>query len=500
MVKSKAIEIIKKLSDEEKLSFQEFLLSPYFNKKDKLTELYNLILKNFDKLDEENSTEEKMFAGLFKGKDYSYSFLRNLMSELYAQCEKFLLINKINKDPFANINNVLILLRQYNNRFLDNHFNVKLNKYLNEFKNTEYDENNFYSLAKIYSESIAFDLYRSKMENVSVKLIDKSEFELCHISQLLASNMNDFIVNQKAFNLNFENELLTGFIDNIDINNFLRFLEKSDSQIKDEIQIRFRFILLSKDPKDSKNYFNLKELILKNITKYTNAEKFNIFIKLKNFCAVRIFESDFSFYKEKYALSKIETEFIKFNQDGVGPLYANVYIENIIFALKSKDMEFAKFYIDNLTIELEESKRDSLFNLVMAHFEFALKNFEKTLDHLSKVDTFNNLMKNTSKLLYIKTFYEMNSLDAGISALDSYIHFLKDNKNYTSNRRNILMFEYEFLNKIYKIKSYPMKYSEYDLINLEKGIGESDILFSEWYSAKIEELKKMVKKTSKAKK
>lgn len=498
MIKSKAAEIIKKFSEEEKVSFQEFLLSPYFNKKDKLTELYKLILKNFDKLDEENSTEEKIFAGLFKDKEFSYSFLRNLMSELYALCEKFLIINKINNDSFKDINNVLALLRQYNIRFLDNHFNVKLNKYLNEFKNADYDENIFYSLAKIHSESISFDLYRSKMENVSLKLLDKSEYELCHISQLLASNMNDFVVNQKAFNLDFESELLTGFIENIDIGNFLKFLEKSNSQLKDEIQIRFRFILLSKDHKDSDNYFKLKDLILKKISKYTNAERFNIFIKLKNFCAVRIFESDFSFYVEKYSLSKIETEYIKFNQDGVGPLYANVYIENIIFAVKSKDMEFAKYYIDNLTIELEESIRESLYNLVMAHLEFAYNNFEKTLEYLSKVDNFNNLIKNTSKLLYIKSFYEMNSLDSGLSALDSYIHFLMENKNYTSNRKKLLLFEYEFLKKIYKIKSFPQKYSEYELNNLKKEIEKSDIFFPDWYFKKIEELKKILKKPPKA--
>ncbi|HMS64590.1 MAG TPA: hypothetical protein PKD83_04975 [Ignavibacteria bacterium] len=488
MIKSKAIDIIKKFSEDEKLGFQEFLLSPYFNKKVKLSELYSSILKNYSKLDDDNLTEEKIFAGLFKGKEFSYSFLRNLMSELYGLCEKFLIVNEIKSNSFSDINNVMTLLRQYNKRFLDKHFNVKLNKYLSEFKNSEYDDSYYFSLAKIYSENIAFDLYRSNMENVPMKLLDKSEFELCHIAQLLESNMNDITVNQKAFNLNFENELLPGFIDIIDIEKYLEFLENSSSHVKDELQIRFRSILLSKKHSDTENYFKLKDLILKNISKYKNAEKFNILIKLKNYCAVRIFESDVSFYNEKFSLTRIETEYLKYNTEGVGPLYANVYIENINFALKSGDIEFAGYYIENLTKELEESIRDSLYNLAMAQYEFTVGNFEKTLHHLSKTDTFNNLIKNTSKILYIRTYYELNLLETGFSALDSYYHFIKDNRDYTDKRKKMLISEFEFHNRIYKIKSSPEKFSEYNIRNLKKDIIDSGIYFSDWYLSKLDEL------------
>jgi len=493
MIKSKAIEIIKKLSEEEKLSFMDFLNSPFFNKKTKISELYNLILKNIERLDYEESSEEIIFAELFKVKEFSYSFLRNLMSELFQLCETFLIVNVQKNNSYSDINSAMILLRQYNTLTLDNLFISKYKKFLIDFKKSEIDDSYFDSIAKLYSENIAFDLFRSQMENVPLKLIDRSEYHLCCITQLLETNMNDLTVNLKAFNLNLENEFIIEFVKNLDIENFLLTLDKHENHLKDEIEIRLRLILLNKNNENTKNYFKLKDLVLKNVSKYNNAERFNVFIKLKNYCAVRIFEFDKDFYKEKYILGKTETEYVKYNRDGVGPLYINVYIEVINFALKMNDIKFAEYYIRFFTEELELNKRESLFNLASAFVNFSKCNFEKVLEHISKVDTFNNLIKNTSKMLYIKTYYELNLLESGFSALDSYIHYIKNNKSYTSNRKKMLIVEYDLLLKLYKIKSSQTKYTALDLEIMKIDLNKSGVFFTEWYIEKINELLKTIK-------
>jgi len=493
MIKSKAIEIIKKLSEEEKLSFMDFLNSPFFNKKTKISELYNLILKNIERLDYEESSEEIIFAELFKVKEFSYSFLRNLMSELFQLCETFLIVNVQKNNSYSDINSAMILLRQYNTLTLDNLFISKYKKFLIDFKKSEIDDSYFDSIAKLYSENIAFDLFRSQMENVPLKLIDRSEYHLCCITQLLETNMNDLTVNLKAFNLNLENEFIIEFVKNLDIENFLLTLDKHENHLKDEIEIRLRLILLNKNNENTKNYFKLKDLVLKNVSKYNNAERFNVFIKLKNYCAVRIFEFDKDFYKEKYILGKTETEYVKYNRDGVGPLYINVYIEVINFALKMNDIKFAEYYIKFFTEELELNKRESLFNLASAFVNFSKCNFEKVLEHISKVDTFNNLIKNTSKMLYIKTYYELNLLESGFSALDSYIHYIKNNKSYTSNRKKMLIVEYDLLLKLYKIKSSQTKYTALDLEIMKIDLNKSGVFFTEWYIEKINELLKTIK-------
>ncbi|MCY7360584.1 MAG: hypothetical protein LH629_00735 [Ignavibacteria bacterium] len=493
MVKSKAIEIIKKLSEDEKLSLMDFLNSPFFNEKTKISELYNLILKNIERLDYEESSEEIIFAGLFKVKEFSYSFLRNLMSELFQLCETFLIVNVQKNNSYSDINSAMILLRQYNTLTLDNLFISKYKKFLIDFKKSEIDDSYFDSIAKLYSENIAFDLFRSQMENVPLKLIDRSEYHLCCITQLLETNMNDLTVNLKAFNLNLENEFIIEFVKNLDIENFLLTLDKHENHLKDEIEIRLRLILLNKNNENTKNYFKLKDLVLKNVSKYNNAERFNVFIKLKNYCAVRIFEFDKDFYKEKYILGKTETEYVKYNRDGVGPLYINVYIEVINFALKMNDIKFAEHYIKFFTEELELNKRESLFNLASAIVNFSKCNFEKVLEHISKVDTFNNLIKNTSKMLYVKTYYELNLLESGFSALDSYIHYIKNNKNYTSNRKKMLIVEYDLLLKLYKIKSSQTKNTALDLEIMKIDLNKSGVFFTEWYIEKINELLKTIK-------
>ncbi|MEO8211214.1 MAG: hypothetical protein ABI840_11705, partial [bacterium] len=315
MVKSKAIDIIKSFSEKEKEAFKDFLKSPFFNKKKKIVTLYEIILKNLD-TDMKNSSEKELFSELFNESKFSYSFIRNLMSELLHLCELFFAANNMKESFDSAFYSNMIVLKEYNKRHLDNLFQLKIKKYPQILKRNLIDIEYYESLGKIEAESIAFDLYRSSMENVPLKVLQRSEYNLCYIAQLLEFDLTDLRVNMSAFNLNFESELTFEFIKNFDIENYLNKLNETNNPLRNELEIRLRLILLSVKQADTKNYFTLKDLIIKNINKFTNSERSNMFIKLKNYCAARIYNNDLEFYEEKYYLSKLESEVIKYNTDG----------------------------------------------------------------------------------------------------------------------------------------------------------------------------------------
>lgn len=494
MVKSKAMDIIKSFSVNERESFKDFLKSPYFNKKKKIITLYDIILKNIGNMNSKNSLEEKLFSVLFSGNKFSYSFIRNLMSELLRLCELFLPVNDFKwKNNTAFYNN-MIVLKEFNKRHLDSLFQLKIKKYQHALKKNLIDPEYYDSLGKIEAESVAFDLYRSSMENVPLKVVQRSEYNLCYITQLLEFDLNDLSVNMSAYNLNFESELIYEFIKNFNIENYLKKLRETKNPIRSELEIRLRLILLSIKQNDTENYFKLKELIIKNINKYTNNERSNMFIKLKNYCAVRIYNDDKMYYDEKYYLSKLECEVVKYNSDGVGHLYANIYIEVVQKAVLNNEIKFAKKYISEFTKEVEKSKQLSIYNLAMSFIEFENRNFIKTLDYLSGIRTFNYLIKNNCKVIYLKTYYELNYFEAGFSALDSFAHYIKENKQFNSKRREMLKKNYNIFNKLYKIKSSPKKYSQGDLELLRNEIAKAKIYHSEWYLEKINELEKILSK------
>ncbi|MBK9333317.1 MAG: hypothetical protein IPM96_13135 [Ignavibacteria bacterium] len=493
MLKSKVIETIIKLSEKERDELSEFLNSSYFNKKKKISEMYSIILKNSENLNQEDITEETLLKPIFEKNKYSYSFVRNLMSELLQLTEMFLVINSIKKNTVEDNHYNSILLREYNSRFLDNLFKLKIKKIRKQYKVRKIDHEYFDFMGRLEAENIAFHLYRSGMKNVPGHLISRTEYDLCYILLLLEFNMTDLNVNMASFNIDFEKEIMPEFARHIDFEKFLKDLIKIKSPVKFEIEMRVRLIMLSVKKDDTENYFTLKNIVYNNLNKYKNGDCSNLFIKLKNYCAYRIYSGDKNFYKEKYSLLKKELETVKYNSEGVGPLYINIYLEVIQNAVNSNEIGYANKIITEFTNELEVSKRDSVCYLAKAIVEFSLGNFDKTIEHLSEVEPVNIYIKNLTKILYLKLYYETDSLETGLSSLDSFIHYINETKELTPDRKKNLKKNYDILRKLYKMKNSPSKFSGFHLKELTDGIKISGVNNNEWYIEKAEQLRKIIK-------
>jgi hypothetical protein len=487
MVKNKASDLIKKLNESERQELMLFLRSPYFNRKKKIVQLCEIIVRNIGRLNNPEITEENLFRPLFKNEEFSYSFIRNLMSELFRLCEVFLVINNLKAKSYSDNRFNMILLHEYNIRFLDRHFELKLKKIQDEYSAKKIDLDYFDMLGKLEAENIGFHLYRSAMQEVPAHLLKRAEHNFIHILQLLEFDMMDLAVNKSSFNLNFDDELVPGLQNTINISEMLRITADGRSPLRDEIEVRLRLIKLCWETEDDDNYYRLKELILKRIDKYANAELSNLFIKLKNYCAFRIYKGNAGFYEEKYRLSRKELETVRYNQDGVGPLFANIYLEIVQKAVLEKDLEYASAVIDNFTDALEASGQTAVSSMARAWIEFENKNFEKVLEHLSKVKAFSLFMKINIKILYMKTYYEMNALETGMSSVESFRHFIKETRELGGSRKTNLQRNYEIIKKLYKMKLNPKSYSKFNIEDIRRDIEISEIYYIDWYIEKINE-------------
>lgn len=488
MIKSKALDIIQRLSPEERRDFRQFIISPYFNRKSKVEQLCEIILENVSKLDEPEMTEERLFSPLFDKEKYSYSFVRNLMSELLRLCEIFLIVNRLNKNSYADNLSGRILLNEFNTRFLDKQFELKLKKIRDGFTGKKIDTEYFDMMGKIEAENIAFHLYRSSYQEVPELLLKRAEYNLVCILQLLEFDIMDLAVNKAAFNLDFSEEPLSLFLKTFDTDRMLELVEKGSSVNKDEMEIRLRLIKLCDETENDNNYFRLKELVLSRISLYTNAEGSNMFTKLKNYCGFRIYMGAAKFFDEKYALSKSELETVKYNSDGVGPLFANFYLEMIQRAILLKDLEFAENVIDNFTRELEPSKQKSVSSMARALLSFERKEFEKTLEHLANVNTFGLFLKVRCKMLYMKTYYELNVIETGLSSVESFRHFINETKELTKSRKESLKNNHEIIRRLYKLKFNRVNNRNFEINELKRMVEHSDIYYADWYLEKLDEL------------
>ncbi len=489
MLRAKAIDIIANMSDSEKSNLRLFLQSPYFNKNSKLVAVFDRLCMNLTSERFEELTEEELFQDIFEGRNFSYSFMRNLMSELLSQCETFLVVNRMKKEEFDEYHSRQILLSELNSRGLDKLFTRAKNRIISKAEADLIDTACFEQLSKIESETVAYHLHKNEMK-ISIPHIEKRAlYELCLLLQMAETNLMDFEVNKFAYNEVFGPDTVSEILSKLDSDKVLEACISYQGELKNEIELRIRLLRLCTRRSDEMNYFRAKELFYANIDRYSNSEKLNLFIKLKNYCAFRIYDGRKDFIKEKYELLKMEIKSVRFCTEGVGPVYATIFMEIVQRAIQYKETDFALDVVRAVSDFLEPNRKESVINFAMAQIEFELGNYEKALTHLAGVEQYNLFTRINSSLLYLKIFYDTESFSSGDSVLQSLRHLLYKSKELHSGRKNTLKKAYNILSKLYKTRLNPGKVCMSDLIDLSKEIESSDTSQREWFLKKLNELK-----------
>ena len=98
MLKSSLLEIIRTFTKQELAKLEDFVRSPYFNKKENVTKLFLEIKKYAPSFTDANLEKEEVWKKLFPGKDYNYGILKNLIFDLYGLAETFAVDLKFRKD------------------------------------------------------------------------------------------------------------------------------------------------------------------------------------------------------------------------------------------------------------------------------------------------------------------------------------------------------------------------------------------------------------------
>jgi tetratricopeptide (TPR) repeat protein len=283
------------------------------------------------------------------------------------------------------------------------------------------------------------------------------------------------------------------FYRNFDFEKFLKDIKGLDAEHFDYINLQVRLMKLYNERDNLENYNELREFIFRNIGKFSNAEKWFLSSALFNYVLAKyITASSSELLHELGEIRKIQLEHVKFNQGGLGPLQAGVFRNIIELFVLLRDIEFALEIIDKHSGELEEDKRKGILSYSMAIIEESRGNNEKALELLRDVDFSDYQAKFSAKMVAIIAFYNLGYIEEGISALDSMKHFLRDNAEFAEPVKLNLAARVSTLERLYKIKANPEKYSLSDISALEE---TALIYFSarkEWFFRKTAELKKLV--------
>jgi hypothetical protein len=470
------VKLLRTFTPKEISDFKDFLISPYFNKKNSVVKLYEILRRSYPQFTGSEISKKNIHVILFPGKSYNDTNLRVLVHNLNDLAKKFLAYRSFESSKIE------FDFRQFTGLMEKQQFSY-LEKMLSKLKadlekeSFIADDYNFHRFRLEY-ENIFF-LYESHL-GVFERFLHKADFEKAfyYLSSYYYIKSMRLYINVLNLQLIYNKKFETSHFDKM-----VGVIDKDLINENPVIEIFYLIIKLFEDDAEEKYYYRIKEL-LKRIRNYIHISDIGeIYINLTNFCNRKINSGVKKFKMEKFELYKEENELKMYIVNGYMP---PVYYKNlVILGLSLDEYKWVKNFISDYKYELPEDSRLNIHNYCMALYEFDMRKFDKALELLSMIKFDELYLKYDSKILQLMIYYETGSEESLLSSLEAYRHFLSNNKLLPENKKEMYTNFHKFFSKLFLLKS---KKDITELERLKHSItGDIKIFNKEWIIRKIDE-------------
>jgi hypothetical protein len=247
------------------------------------------------------------------------------------------------------------------------------------------------------------------------------------------------------------------------------------------IRLYYYISMLHIRREDTSNYFKVKQIVSEienSLNKYVLA---TAYVNLENYCKARIRGGDKNFIPELFEILK--TELAKGLHKTHGFISAKFYRCVVDTALKLEEFEWVSKFIEDNKKELSALDMDNTYNYVLAQYEFARKNFSRSLEYISLVKYDEIYQKAEVRCLSAQLYYELEMDEVLLSHLDSFAHFLKNDRHLPEDRKLFFTHFITYMRYILNLRFKPEKYDA-DLIS-GKIIKERSLINKEWLLEKL---------------
>ncbi len=476
MTKSILIELLRKFTPKEMKEFCEFVNSPFFNKNEGVIKLYEYLRKHYPDFPENKIDKKYIYGVIFPKLEYNDGFMRTLMFNLSCLAENYLSYTIFKKNYFVDKR---FLLYELNNRELDRLFERNINAVTKKLQDEQIqDADFFYNKYNIEYENLYY-LGRTKLDKIEA-IVKKSDVEdmfsnlTCFYLVHSMNHYTYFLNIMKLYHFTFDTALYEEIMKALNVESYL------DIPI---VAVCYNVLMLFLKEDDSSYFYKTKELLNKYESKLTNYLLNNAYLNLNNYCKRMILKGNESFLRELFEIYKIAIN------RKIYPLQNEMsfryYTDVVETALKLKEFKWAKDFIKNKKDMLPEDSRENTYFYALSIYELENKNFEKSLELLSKVK-YNDIYHKLKLRGYLTMlYYELDYGDMLLSHLDSFNHFLLGDTLISDERKEYYSSFIKFVKCLSNIK---IKYKGNELMNLKEKVLQCDKLYNkEWLLEKIEQ-------------
>lgn len=447
MYKSKPVMILRAFTSQDMKEFDKFVASPYYNKNEVLIKLFGLLKKEYPDFEGAGVDREKIYQKLFNSKDFDESKLRYAFSDLSKLLEKYIIVRELDKNK---VKENLLLLDFYKANDIEKYFNQSFDDTKKILDASSKDSDYYFN--KYLAEEILF--------NYSSVKRDKS---LDDVLQQVADNLDSYYLSKK---LKFYCEMYTrqNFLNS---NYQTKFLKEILSHIEhtgyDDFPaiIVYYYVLKTLiDENDETNYHKLLELLEKNEKFFNKEEMRDLYFLAQNYCTKKINQGDHenTYLKEYFKLTNklIEKEMIYENGYIIPSTFKNI----VTVGLRLEEFDWTENFIYTYKEKLAPKYKENAFTYNLAWLHFFKGEYKKTLRLLSNVEYMDVYYVLDSKILLLKTYFELDDADAFYSLIDSFYVYLRRNELISAYQKNICLNFVKFAKRLMRIKQGDTKAAE----------------------------------------
>lgn len=439
MRKSKLLELLQTFDAYEWQRFEDFIASPYHNKNETVSRMFHFLKSQYPSFD---FSKESLLAATYPDKKPGEAKLGAIMNLLLKQAEQFLALESFQKEGEKQ---KMAALSAYSDRKLQKHYQF-LYKKLRAGIDVK-PVNTTVLLEKFRLEEIGLLNFVQQR----VRRFDPS------IQRAYTSLNAFYYVQLLKYTCNFlsSSEVVSGDFSASPVSKAIIAMLLASEEAHPpllEIYLSIFQTISTEEPDNDRHFEKLMPLIGSYQDKIERKEMREVFLFAINFCATKV----------RKGIKKYTPLVLKIYEDGIrsGALFENAYLShwtytNVVkLGLYQKKFEWTKDFIYRYKDDLPPDSYSDAFHFNLAELYFYQGNYNEVLSHLHQLQFSDPFYKLGSRIILIKSFYEMDELESLLSLLASFSVFLKRNKDISPAHQKTCL---NFCKLLYQILRYNQK-------------------------------------------
>jgi hypothetical protein len=429
MEKSSLYQLVQSFSAVEKKDVRKFLRSPFFNLRDDLALLFDLLADQDAGLTDKAGCWRKIYGKA----PYHDQNMRLLMSYLLRLLEQYLAYQEMLSDRHKSD---LYLAASYRRRGLTTAFDRVQQELDRSLQQEPVKDARLYQLQYELSWE-TFQLAYVQNPTESTRLHVLSELtDVVYLIQKLR-----ILCLLTAHESVYHSERPVDWADDI-----LTLAEKRAVENIPAIRVYVQCYRMLRSPQETGCFQVFKQSLLTDAAHFATDEMHSLYIWAINYCIKRLNSGETPYAREALDLYQegLERKFLLEN----GILSRFTYHNIVAIGLQTGEHDWVRFFIHAYKNYLEKKYRDSSFSFNLARLEYSDNRHDEVLRLLQSANYRDPLLNLSAKTLLLKTYFalrETDLLQSHLDAMRNYIHRKRVIGYHRTNYLNIIRFSEKLL-------------------------------------------------------